>query len=62
MIELNRINGEKIYLNLDLIELIEETPNTVIRMTNGNKYIVREKSKEIIEKVIRFKRKVNNLT
>ncbi|MBS4539851.1 flagellar FlbD family protein [Clostridium sp. D2Q-11] len=61
MIELNRLNGERIYLNLELIELIEETPNTVIRMTNGNKYIVIEKGEEIIDKIINFRKQVKNI-
>ncbi|MBS4536046.1 flagellar FlbD family protein [Clostridium sp. D2Q-14] len=58
MIEVNRLNGEKIYLNSDLIELIEETPNTIIRMTNGNKYIVKEKGEEVIQKMINFRNNI----
>ncbi|NBI07863.1 flagellar FlbD family protein [Senegalia massiliensis] len=61
MIELSRINGEIIFINIDLIEIVEETPNTVIKLTNGNKYIVRESGKEIINKIIAFKQKVKKL-
>lgn len=58
MIEVNRLNGEIIYLNSELIELIEETPNTIIKMTNGNKYIVKETSEEVIQRIIDFRNKL----
>jgi len=61
MIELSRINGEIIFINVDLIEIVEETPNTVIKLTNGNKYIVRESGEEIINKIITFKQRVQKL-
>ena len=42
MIELTRINNTKLMLNPDIIETMEETPDTVITLTNGHKYIVSE--------------------
>lgn len=61
MIELSRLNGDNLFINIELIETIEETPNTVIRLTNGNKYIVRESGEEIIKKIIIFKQRVRKL-
>jgi flagellar protein FlbD len=55
MIDLHRIDGTKILVNLDLIELIEETPDTVVTLTNDHKYVVKEKIPEIIEKIVDFK-------
>ena len=55
MIDLHRIDGTKILVNLDLIELIEETPDTVVTLTNEHKYVVKEKIPEIIEKIVDFK-------
>ena len=46
MIDLHRIDGTKILVNLDLIELIEETPDTVVTLTNEHKYVVKEKIPE----------------
>jgi flagellar protein FlbD len=55
MIDLHRIDGTKILVNLDLIELIEETPDTVVTLTNDHKYVVKEKIHEIVEKIVDFK-------
>ncbi len=58
MITVTRLNHQELTLNSDLIESLEETPDTVITMTTGNKYIVTESSNEIINKIIDFKRKI----
>ena len=47
MVELTRINGTKILVNPDLMELVEETPDTVITLTTGKKIIVKESRQEI---------------
>ena len=47
MIEITKLNGVKIYINEDLIELVEETPDTVITMTTGRKLIVKESRQEV---------------
>lgn len=58
MIKLNRLNGENIVINNDLIEMIEETPDTVLTLTTGKKILVSESVDEVIEKAARFKNKV----
>ncbi len=58
MITVTRLNHQELTLNSDLIESLEETPDTVISMTTGNKYIVTESSHEIIKKIIDYKRKI----
>ena len=35
MVEVTKINGVKVLVNPDLIELVEETPDTVISFTTG---------------------------
>ncbi len=47
MIEVTRLNGEIILLNCDLIETVEETPDTVITLTSGKKIIVKEGRQEV---------------
>ena len=44
-------------LNESFIELAEETPDTVVTMLNGHRYIVKEKVSEIIEMSAAFRRK-----
>jgi flagellar protein FlbD len=58
MIKVTRLNGKEYFINFDLIEVIEETPDTVITLRDGKKYIVSETAEEIIYKIIEFKRKV----
>jgi flagellar protein FlbD len=48
MIELHRINGEIFFLNPDLIETIETTPDTVVRLLNGHRYLVKESTDYIV--------------
>jgi len=55
VIKLHRLNGTVFYLNPEHIELIEETPNTVVTLTNGHKYVVKESIDEIIELIVEFK-------
>ena len=56
MIEVTRINGTKILINPDLMELVEETPDTVIAFTTGRKIIVKE-SRQDIKNLVKSYRK-----
>lgn len=47
MIEVTKLNGKKILVNPDLLEIVEETPDTVITLTTGKKIIVKESRQEI---------------
>lgn len=55
MIRLTKINGQEIYINNDLMEFIESTPDTIISLTTGKKLIVKETVEEVIDKIIEFK-------
>ncbi|NLI94176.1 MAG: flagellar FlbD family protein [Peptococcaceae bacterium] len=57
MIYVSRLNNKEFALNPDLIETIEATPDTVITLTNDNKYIVRESIEEIISRIADFRRR-----
>lgn len=58
MIELTRFGGGRFVLNTDLIEAVEANPDTVITMSNGRRYVVKETPQDIIDKVVEFKRRV----
>ncbi|MCL6548376.1 MAG: flagellar FlbD family protein [Alicyclobacillus sp.] len=58
MIELTRINGTKLWLNPMLMEAVERTPDTVVTMSNGHKYVVRESPEWVAEAVLAFARQV----
>ncbi len=55
MIKLTRLDGSEMYINPDLIEIIEETPDTHITLSNGNRYLVLEKTGVILDRIIGFR-------
>ncbi len=58
MIELTRFNDLKFTLNAEIIEFVEETPDTVISLTTGKKIIVKESRQEVVDLVIDYKRSI----
>ena len=54
MIRLTRLNGKQITVNALLIESIEETPDTMITLITGKKFMVLETVPEVTEAVQRF--------
>lgn len=58
MIHLHRLRGEDLYLNADLIESIENTPDTVLTMVDGRKLTVQESPAEVVELVAHFRASV----
>jgi flagellar protein FlbD len=61
MIVLTKINNAQISVNSDLIQYIEETPDTVITMMNSEKVVVQEAMSVIIRKVVHYRRLINGL-
>lgn len=58
MIKLTRLNGVPFYLNSDLIEHIDATPDTVVTLTSGPKFLVSETAEEVCEKVFAFRKAI----
>jgi flagellar protein FlbD len=58
VIEVTRLNGKKLTVNAELIERVEELPDTVITFTTGNKIIVKESRQEVKNLVILYKKEV----
>lgn len=56
MIDVTKMNGMNITINSDLIETVEDTPDTVITLTTGRKIIVKESRQTIKNLVKLFKR------
>lgn len=61
MITLTRLNKTEFILNCDLIETIQENPDTTIKLTNGNVYIVSESARQVVEAAREYKRGLFNL-
>lgn len=58
MISVHRLNNDEFLVNCDLIEFVEETPDTVISMTSGRKLVVVERCEEIKRLIIEYKRQI----
>lgn len=58
MIKVTRLNGNELVLNAELIETMEETPDTVITLTNGKKLVVSEPLDEIVRRVMDYRRAI----
>jgi flagellar protein FlbD len=58
MIRVTRINHTPLLLNSDLIEHVETTPDTVISLTSGQKYVVTETPEELIQRIVEFRRRI----
>ena len=56
MIEVTKLNDMKLLVNAELIETVEETPDTVISFVTGKKIIVKESRQEIKNLVILYKK------
>ena len=61
MIKLTKFNSDgnkkgEFILNAEIIETIEETPDTVITLTNGKKLIVEEPMEDVVRMVVKYKR------
>jgi flagellar protein FlbD len=58
MIQLTRLNNTRLAVNSDLIKYVEEAPDTVITLLNGEKLVVRETTEQVIGRVRDFRRSV----
>ncbi len=61
MIFLTKLDGKEFLLNELMIESVTETPDTVVVLSNGHSYIVRETMKEIQIKVLEYNRRRRRL-
>ncbi len=58
MVELTRMNGKKFTLNCELIEKVEDTPDTVITLISGKMYIVKESRQDVKDLVLLYKKDI----
>lgn len=58
MIRLTRLNKQPLVVNSDLIEFIENAPDTVITLVTGEKVVVCESTEDILDQIIRFRQRL----
>lgn len=62
VITLHKLTGKQVLINADLIESVEASPDTVITLVTGNRYMVKESPEAVTAAVIEFKRKIYQQT
>lgn len=58
MIRLTRLNGSEFSLNPDLIHRAEETPDTVLTLIDGSRYVVVQSLDELIDRIVAYRARV----
>ncbi len=56
MVTLTKLNGTIVSVNAELIETLEKTPDTIVTLVNGKKYLVQEPVEEVVARVIEYRR------
>ncbi|MCA9293669.1 MAG: flagellar FlbD family protein [Phycisphaerales bacterium] len=54
MITLTRLDGSQFVLNAELIRTVEQTPDTTVRLTSGEAYIVLESMDEVVRRSVEY--------
>lgn len=60
MIYLTKLNDARVVVNSDLIEFVESTPDTIITLTTGQKFMVKESVEEVVKMVTEYRRSIFN--
>ena len=58
MIELTRLNGQKLFVNCDLLKFAEASPDTVLTLLTGDKIVVRESCQEVMALALSFRARI----
>jgi flagellar protein FlbD len=58
MIELTRLNGQKLFVNCDLLKYAEASPDTVLTLLTGDKIVVRESCAEVMAVALAFRARI----
>lgn len=62
MIRVSRLDGKEFVVNCLLIETIEAVPDTVLSLTTGRKYVVRESVDEVVQRAVLYHRQIGSQT
>ncbi len=61
MISLTRLNGSRFVLNAELIRTVEASPDSVVTLVNGDRFIVAETPEEIVRRAIEYGRALRSM-
>ena len=60
MITLTKLNDRTVIVNAELIKLVEATPDTLITLTTGDHFMVKERVEEVVERAIEYARRIRS--
>lgn len=58
MITLTRLSGSVFLLNPDLIERVDSTPDTIVTLLDGKKYVVAESMSQVVDSIVAFRAEI----
>lgn len=58
MIAVTRLNNKRLVVNAEHIRYIESTPDTLITLINGDKFMVKESLEEVVKLAIEYGRQL----
>jgi flagellar protein FlbD len=61
MITVTRLDGSRFVVNAEMIRTVESTPDTLIKLTTGDSYMVRERTDEVVRLVVEYGRLLRGL-
>ena len=59
MIAVTRLNGSRFVVNADQIRYVETTPDTMITLMNGDKFMVKERLEDVVSLAVQYKRQIH---
>jgi len=61
MIALTKLSGARFILNAEKIRTVEETPDTIITLTTGDRVMVRETAREVVDRAVEYGRRLRTV-
>jgi len=61
VIALTKLSGQPFVLNAELIRSVEETPDTTITLVSGDRMLVQETMREVVERAVEYGRSLRTL-
>ena len=61
MIYVTRLDHNTMVVNADLIATVESTPDTMLTLSNGHQFLVRETVGDVVARVVEYRRQINGV-
>lgn len=60
MILVTRLNGSQFYVNAELVQVVEATPDTILKLTTGVTMVVREPAELIVGRILGYRQQIHS--